>query len=648
MSLLLLITVESNQIIDNRALSLTSIYMARFKFGACSVHSNVRCSLATLIGCAPKGGPRPLAGYDEPLLATWKCETTPIGSSSTPLLLLLLQHHSATYYFLVPTTSYCCWLGRRSSSIVLLLLLALRNKSDSPCYLLLRLLLERSLNPRSRTKRETENLVVFFNIYCWAKKTSTDTQDMDFEICSTFQRGPKPHLEYNITSYPNLMLAESDCSPFRAFVTMSQRLKDDYAKEVVSQQTYLENRICDGLMDCHDFSDEMACDYCPYGMVHCGVGAACIEGVKRCDGTPDCPNGSDERGCLTVAPDMEAANFVHQYFQDGFVISTEGNKTGKICADVLTSANFTSAKRNSFLEAFGESACRSMSYRTMDLIEVRTDNERSSEYAHIKDSSQLKASFSKDPCNRRQVLYLSCSELECGVRPVHMHPDRPSRGLNVLPASHGDWPWMAALFRDGVHVCDATLVAEKWLITSASCFEGQGRAHWVARFAAVRLSSDAPWEQERRVVGMVKSPVDSSNLVLVKLSSPVIYSDFVRPVCLARDKQTWMTPTSRCVSLGWGKDGDNLHEATTRIIVNENCNNTVQVCAELASVKDACRNVEVTGGPLLCQEVEDGAWSLVGIAKENYHCDALTFEVNRLYDGIIPLSTWIVQTVRQT
>lgn len=39
-------------------------------------------------------------------------------------------------------------------------------------------------------------------------------------------------------------------------------------------------------------------------------------------------------------------------------------------------------------------------------------------------------------------------------------------------AEPGDWPWHVALFKEDVHVCDATLVAENWLITTASCFQG--------------------------------------------------------------------------------------------------------------------------------------------------------------------------------
>lgn len=55
---------------------------------------------------------------------------------------------------------------------------------------------------------------------------------------------------------------------------------------------------------------------------------------------------------------------------------------------------------------------------------------------------------------------------------------------------------------------------------------------------------------------MVKSPIKSSQLVLIKMESSVIYSDFVRPVCLARDHHSWISSEdSRCLFLGWGTDG---------------------------------------------------------------------------------------------
>ena len=39
-------------------------------------------------------------------------------------------------------------------------------------------------------------------------------------------------------------------------------------------------------------------------------------------------------------------------------------------------------------------------------------------------------------------------------------------------AVHGDWPWMVALYKNGLHVCDATLVDQQWIMTTASCFQG--------------------------------------------------------------------------------------------------------------------------------------------------------------------------------
>lgn len=80
----------------------------------------------------------------------------------------------------------------------------------------------------------------------------------------------------------------------------------------------------------------------------------------------------------------------------------------------------------------------------------------------------------------------------------------------------------------------------------------QSKAEWVARLGAVRLNAMSPWQQERHIVGMVKSPVEGSTLVLVKLNSPVIYSDHIRPVCLQTDDQN-EGPYVHCQTLGWAR-----------------------------------------------------------------------------------------------
>jgi hypothetical protein len=60
-------------------------------------------------------------------------------------------------------------------------------------------------------------------------------------------------------------------------------------------------------------------------------------------------------------------------------------------------------------------------------------------------------------------------KLECGVQSLRANSG--TNGLNKM-AEPGDWPWHVALFKEGVHVCDATLVADNWLLTTAYCFQG--------------------------------------------------------------------------------------------------------------------------------------------------------------------------------
>ncbi|KAK3852558.1 hypothetical protein Pcinc_040863 [Petrolisthes cinctipes] len=161
--------------------------------------------------------------------------------------------------------------------------------------------------------------------------------------------------------------------------------------------------------------------------------------------------------------------------------------------------------------------------RGVQLVEVVTedvyDHVPGLGYVQITDVYSTNITFEPVNCSRRTVVYMVCSELACGVRPLYLIPHNPTvEGGVVRTAGSGDWPWSAALLKDGVHACDATLIHPSWLLTTSLCFQGQGRALWVARLGGVRISSEAPWVQERLIVGMVKSPVEGSQIVLIKVS----------------------------------------------------------------------------------------------------------------------------------
>jgi Trypsin len=59
-----------------------------------------------------------------------------------------------------------------------------------------------------------------------------------------------------------------------------------------------------------------------------------------------------------------------------------------------------------------------------------------------------------------------------------------------------------ATFRKDTHVCDGTLVSSHWVLTTASCFQGQAKATWTAVFGNVRIGVTTPWTQKRRIVSL--------------------------------------------------------------------------------------------------------------------------------------------------
>lgn len=58
-----------------------------------------------------------------------------------------------------------------------------------------------------------------------------------------------------------------------------------------------ENKVCDGIIDCEDKSDELNCDCELKDHFRCSGNISCVENIRKCDGRVDCWDASDEIGC---------------------------------------------------------------------------------------------------------------------------------------------------------------------------------------------------------------------------------------------------------------------------------------------------------------------------------------------------------------
>ncbi|KAF7990432.1 hypothetical protein HCN44_000237 [Aphidius gifuensis] len=452
---------------------------------------------------------------------------------------------------------------------------------------------------------------------------------------------------------PERIKSALDCTNFPEYADQgSCRPKPGCVRDL--QNKALSPRICDGIIDCPDLSDEKNCAYCPDGHMHCGIGRVCIPSIKRCDGQIDCPNGSDEKDCLTLAKtisDMKSqpidTPLAPSYKNEGYVVFNEKGTVGKLCIENLN-ATLPKKEMDSVLQTAAGSLCTLLSYTGVNSVEIKTDDEDDVQYVQMEDSTASEITFIRALCPSKQVMYVKCGNLDCGIQSLRQKIN--TKTLSKI-AEPGDWPWHVALFKEGIHVCDGTLVSADWLLATASCFQGQPKAEWSARLGTVRLSSASPWQQERRIVGMLKSPVEGSTMVLLKLDRSVAaFSDFVRPICLPSSEEPIQMNISHCNTLGWARNRDLLQRVQLRHSPMERCENisiaTVNgICTEAAYSTDDCNEEELAGSSMLCLLPDGKRWALTGVSSWRIACSNTGTERPRLYDSVSSNIAWIKSTI---
>uniref|UniRef100_A0A3P8WQS5 chymotrypsin n=1 Tax=Cynoglossus semilaevis TaxID=244447 RepID=A0A3P8WQS5_CYNSE len=131
-------------------------------------------------------------------------------------------------------------------------------------------------------------------------------------------------------------------------------------------------------------------------------------------------------------------------------------------------------------------------------------------------------------------------------------------------APPGSWPWQVSLRRFGDHFCGGSLINKEWVMSAAHCFFST--SGWRVSLGRQSLQGTNPNEVSRTVARIILHPnYDSDNndndIALLRLSSPVTFTDFIRPVCLAASGSVFINGTDSWVT-GWGSVNEGGEETT--------------------------------------------------------------------------------------
>uniref|UniRef100_A0A2K6KT26 Atrial natriuretic peptide-converting enzyme n=2 Tax=Rhinopithecus TaxID=542827 RepID=A0A2K6KT26_RHIBE len=375
--------------------------------------------------------------------------------------------------------------------------------------------------------------------------------------------------------------------------------------------------ICDGFPDCPDYMDEKNCSFCQDDELEC-ANHACVSRNLWCDGEADCSDSSDEWDCVTLSINVNSSSFlmVHR-------AATEHH----VCAD-------------GWREMFSQLACKQMGLGEPSVTKLIQEQEKElrwltlhSNWESLNGTTLHELLVNGQSCQSRSKISLLCTKQDCGRRPAARMNKRILGGRTSRP---GRWPWQCSLQSEpSGHICGCVLIAKKWVLTVAHCFEGrENAAVWKVVLGINNLDHPSVFMQTRFVKTIILHPRYSRAVVdydisIIELNEDISETGYVRPVCLPSPEQ-WLEPDTYCYITGWGHMGNKmpfkLQEGEVRIIPLEQCQSyfdmktitTRMICAGYESgTVDSCMGD--SGGPLVCEK-PGGQWTLFGLTSWGSVC----------------------------
>uniref|UniRef100_G3NYA9 Peptidase S1 domain-containing protein n=1 Tax=Gasterosteus aculeatus aculeatus TaxID=481459 RepID=G3NYA9_GASAC len=221
----------------------------------------------------------------------------------------------------------------------------------------------------------------------------------------------------------------------------------------------------------------------------------------------------------------------------------------------------------------------------------------------------------------------------CGIPPLN------TRIVGGEDAPAGSWPWQVSLQKDGRHICGGSLINKEWVMSAAHCFSSVSTSGWQVSLGRQNLQGANPNEVSINVASIILHPQYNmggrfnNDISLLRLSSPVQFTNYIRPVCLAASDSVFNNGTGSWVT-GWGavREGvslpspGTLQEVQVPVVGNRQCYclnvklGTVtdnMICAGvLAGGKDSCQGD--SGGPMVNKK--GSVWVQSGIVSFGEGC----------------------------
>lgn len=358
-----------------------------------------------------------------------------------------------------------------------------------------------------------------------------------------------------------------------------------------------QEKVCNGVDECGDQSDELCCTGCQKNAFLCKSGV-CIPNQYKCNGEVDCITGEDESDCKEAR---------HPQNHEGLARSNQRKRLLKHL-DVAKTGEGT------------------------EETEILTPNM---------------------DAERRRIKSL-LPKVSCGVkRNTH---SRRKRVVGGKPADVGDYPWQVAI-KDGERItCGGIYIGGCWVLTAAHCVRPSRAPHyqiWTALLDWLNPNAELRVRRVSRVIvhENYNGATYQNDIALIEMKKLQGKKECELlnsvPACVPWSPYLFQ-PNEKCIISGWGREKDNQKVYSLRwgkVNLIGNCSQfypdryyekEMQCAGTDDGSIDACKGD--SGGPLVCMDVNNVTY-VWGIVSWGENCGKPEFP--GVYTRVANYFDWI-------